>query len=85
MRRIKEPPLGSVVIDASGSAWQRHPIGWSMTGSDRSWSYTWKEVEEEFYIKMTGSSFEWDSVLQDPRLPLIVYVPFEELIVGDED
>ena len=85
---MKEPPLGSVVIDVTGSAWQRSPNGWSNSGSDGSWHYTWKRVvEQELYTfdRDFIPTEEWKTVLGDPRLPLIVYVPHEELITEDED
>lgn len=80
-----EPPMGSVVIDKSGSAWQRHPVGWSISGSDGSWSYTWKQLLKELYTNMNDSPSEmWAPAMGDPRLPIIVYVPHEELIVEEE-
>lgn len=85
---MKEPPIGSVVIDVTGSAWQRSPRGWSNSGSDGSWFYDWKRVvEQELYTpdRDFTPSEEWKPVLGDPRLPLIVYVPHEELITEDED
>ena len=43
-KKLKEPPLHSIVIDRSGSAWQRVPTGWAICGSDNSWFYTWEQV-----------------------------------------
>jgi hypothetical protein len=84
---MKEPPMGSVVIDRSGSAWQRHPVGWCVSGGDGSWNYTWKELLKELYLGMTdgGPTPEWAPVLGDPRLPCIVYVPHEELLIDEDD
>lgn len=85
---MKEPPMGSVVIDVNGSAWQRHPVGWAIAGSDMSWAYTWKKVvEQELYSpdRDFNPSEDWKPVLGDPRLPLIVYIPHEELIYDKED
>lgn len=82
---MKEPPMGSVVVDVRGSAWQRHPVGWAVAGSDMSWSYTWKQLLKELYSPMDYPSQEWAPVLHDSRLPLIVYVPHEELLVEEED
>jgi hypothetical protein len=82
---MKEPPMGSVVVDIRGSAWQRHPVGWAVAGSDMSWSYTWKQLLKELYSPMDYPSQEWAPVLHDPRLPLIVYVPHEELLLEEED
>ena len=82
-RRFKvEPPLGSVIIDASGSAWQRHPVGWAIAGSDMSWSYTWVDLNKElFNVQNSNPTEEWLPAMNDPRLPIIVYVPHEELLV----
>lgn len=80
---MKEPPIGSVVIDVTGSAWQRSPRGWSNSGSDGSWFYDWKRVvEQELYTPDRDfiPTQEWKQVLGDPRLPCIVYIPHEELI-----
>ena len=83
---MKEPPMGSVVIDSSGSAWQRHPVGWSIAGSDMSWSYTWKELHKELFTVLNDNpSKEWKPAMGDPRLPFIAYVPHEELLVEEED
>jgi hypothetical protein len=83
---MKEPPMGSVVIDTCGSAWQRHPRGWSISGSDGSWWYSWERViAEDLYRNMESPSPEWSPVLNDPRLPLIVYVPHEELLTDSEE
>lgn len=84
--KMKEPPMGSVVIDKSGSAWQRHPVGWSISGSDMSWSHTWRQLQESLYTTLNESpSQEWRPAMGDPRLPFIVYVPHEELFVEEED
>lgn len=80
-----EPPMGSVVVDTCGSAWQRSPVGWSSCGSDGSWNYTWKELLKELNRYMDYPTEAWAAVLGDKRLPCIVYVPHEELIWGDED
>lgn len=83
---MKEPPMGSVVIDTCGSAWQRHPNGWAISGSDGSWFYSWERVvAEDLYRHMDYPYETWAPVLDDPRLPCIVYVPHEELIWDDED
>ena len=79
-KKMKQPPLGSVIVDKKGSAWQRDPIGWVMAGGDGSWFYTWKQLLKELYEPMDYPTQEWAPVLTDPRLPLIVYVPNEELI-----
>jgi hypothetical protein len=55
-----------------------------MVGSDGSWKYTWATLVNELYEEMDYPTQEWASVLGDPRLPVIVYVPHEELI-ADED
>lgn len=86
MKKMKEPPMGSVIVAVNGSAWQRHPVGWSVSGGDGSWSYSWSELLAELYVSMEQSAtIAWRPVLNDPRLPCIVYVPHEELITGDED
>jgi len=77
---MKEPPLGSIVVDVGGSAWQRSPVGWTTCCGDGSWSYTWKELLKELYVPIDYPTPEWAKTLGDPRLPLIVYVPHEELI-----
>lgn len=83
---MKEPPLGSVVIDKTGSAWQRGTLGWSNSGSDGSWAYTWERVlKEELYLELDNPTLQWESVLTDPRLPCIVYIPNEELIWEKEE
>lgn len=86
-KKMKEPPMGSIVISKSGTAWQHDPVGWSTAGSDGSWSYTWNELLKELYRPMDYPTKEWAPVLDDPRLPCIVYVPHEELIweVNDEN
>ena len=86
MKKMKEPPIGSVVIDVTGSAWQRSPRGWSTSGSDGSWFYDWKRVvEQELYTPDRDfiPTQEWAQVLGDPRLPCIVYVPHEELLIEE--
>lgn len=86
MKKIKEPPMGSVVIDKSGSAWQRHPVGWSIAGSDGSWTYSWRQLQKELNNVLNESPTEqWKPAMGDPRLPFIVYVPHEELIIEEED
>lgn len=86
MGKMIEPPLGSVVIDKTGSAWQRHPTGWSNSGSDGSWAYTWERfIKEDLNLELEYPTKEWAPVLTDPRLPLIVYVPNEELFIEEED
>ena len=85
MKKMKEPPMGSVVISKSGTAWQLDPTGWSMAGSDGSWSYTWNQLLKELYEPMDYPTAEWAQVLGDPRLPLIVYIPHEELIYDEEE
>ena len=84
-KMMKEPPMGSIVVDISGSAWQRHPVGWCVSGGDGSWNYTWKELLKELYLGMTdgGPTPEWAPVLGDSRLPCIVYVPHEELLIEE--
>ena len=84
--KMKEPPMGSVVIDSTGSAWQRHPRGWSMNGSDGSWNSTWNQlVKYDLNSLLESPSKDWAPVLTDHRLPCIVYVPHEELIWDEED
>lgn len=85
MKKMKEPPMGSVVISVCGSAWQRHPVGWAIAGSDMSWSYTWNQLLKELYTPMDYPSEQWAPVLHDSRLPLIVYVPHEELLIEEDD
>ena len=80
-----EPPMGSVVIGKNGTAWQKDPNGWVMTGSDGSWHYSWKELLKELNDDMDYPTREWAPVLGDPRLPCIVYVPHEELIWDEEE
>lgn len=81
-----EPPLGSVVIDTTGSAWQRNPNGWSNSNSDGSWAYTWERfVKEDLNLKLDNPTEVWAPVLTDPRLPLIVYIPNEELIFEEDE
>ena len=82
---MKQPPIGSVVVDRRGGAWQRQPNGWYMSGSDGSWRYTWKELLKELYEEMRHPTIEWEPVLGDTRLPMIVYVPHEELLMGEEE
>ena len=82
---MKEPPIGSVVIAKNGSAWQKDPKGWGMVGSDGSWKYSWATLVNELYEEMDYPTQEWASVLGDPRLPLIVYVPHEELITDEDE
>lgn len=83
--KMKEPPIGSVVIDATGFAWQRHINGWAISGSDGSWYYSWKRVlEEDLHRTLENPAKEWEPVLNDTRLPLIVYVPHEELLTEEE-
>lgn len=84
MKKMKEPPTGSVVISKSGSAWQLNPTGWSMAGNDGSWSYSWKQLLKELYEPMHHPTQEWEPVLGDSRLPFIVYVPHEELFEDTE-
>lgn len=85
-KKMKEPPMGSVVIDSSGSAWQRHPVGWAVSGTDGSWTYSWKQLQKELNNTLNDSpTQEWKPAMGDPRLPLIVYVPHEELITEEED
>ena len=50
-KKIKEPPLHSIVVDKTGSAWQRKPQGWATSGGDDSWFYTWEQVLEESWNK----------------------------------
>jgi hypothetical protein len=85
MNKMKEPPIGSVVVARNGSAWQKSPKGWGMVGSDGSWKYSWSTLVKELYKDMYYSTQEWQPVLGDKRLPCIVYVPHEELIVEDEE
>lgn len=80
-----EPPLGSVVIGKNGSAWQKNPNGWGMVGSDGSWKYSWTTLLKEIYEEMEYPTQEWRPVLNDPRLPLIVYIPHEELITEEAE
>ena len=84
-KKMKEPPIGSVVIARNGSAWQKDPKGWGMVGSDGSWKYTWATLVNELYEEMDYPTQEWAPVLGDPRLPLIVYVPHEELITDEDE
>jgi hypothetical protein len=86
-KKMKEPPMGSIVVDIKGGAWQRSPVGWSSADGDGSWRYTWKELLKELYEPMDYPTQKWAPVLGDPRLPCIVYVPHEELIweVNDEN
>lgn len=77
----KEPPMGSVLIDAKGSAWQRHPVGWNISGGDGSWSYTWKQLLKELHLPMNqGATEKWAPVLTDPRIPCIIYIPNQKQI-----
>ena len=86
MKKMKEPPIGSVVIDKTGFAWQRHINGWAISGSDGSWYYSWERViKEDLYRTIENFAEGWKPVLTDPRLPLIVYVPHEELLTDPED
>jgi|694.fasta_scaffold11760_2 hypothetical protein len=82
---MKEPPMGSVVIDVRGNAWQRNPVGWTSACGDGSWRYTWKQLLKEMNQEMDYPTQEWAPVLGDPRLPMIVYVPHEELVFDDAD
>ena len=82
---MKQPPMGSVVVDTRGSAWQRHPVGWAIAGSDMSWSYTWSMLLKELHQESEHPTAKWKPVLGDPRLPVIVYVPHEELITDEDE
>ena len=85
--KMKEPPMGSVIIDTYGSAWQRHPTGWCISGSD-GWAYPWKRLVRELYGKRDTSftpTEEWKSAVRFGEKPIIVYVPNEELLVGEDD
>ncbi len=84
MKKMKEPPLGSVVIGKNGSAWQKDPRGWGMVGSDGSWKYSWSTLVEELYEEMDYPTEKWRPVLGDERLPCIVYVPHEDLLWDEE-
>jgi len=83
--KMIEPPIGSVVVDKSGGAWQRQTVGWVMSGSDGSWNYSWKKLLKSLNETMDCPTPIWAPVLNDPRLPFIVYIPHEELIVEDEE
>ena len=85
MNKMKEPPLGSVVIGKNGCAWQKDPRGWGMVGSDGSWKYSWATLVKELYEEMDYPSQQWKPVLGDERLPCIVYVPHEELLWDEEE
>ena len=86
MKKMKEPPMGSVVMDIKGRAWQRHPVGWSISGGDGSWSYSWRQLLLELYTPSDSPATPlWEPAVGDPRLPFIIYVPHEELITGDEE
>jgi hypothetical protein len=82
-KSMKEPPMGSIIVDKRGSAWQKHPVGWAMTGSDGSWNYSWKELLKELHQDMDYPSEKWAPTLGDKRLPCIVYVPHEDLLWED--
>ena len=84
MKKMKEPPMGSIVVDKRGSAWQKHPVGRAMAGSDGSWNYTWKTLLKELYQEMDYPSEAWRSTLGDSRLPCIVYVPHEDLLTEED-
>lgn len=71
---MKEPPLGSVVIDRTGAAWQRVPNGWAIAGTDGSWFYAWEQVIAE----TSNNQYVYPEHFLDD--PIIVYVPNEELI-----
>ena len=83
--KMKEPPMGSVVIDSTGSAWQRHPRGWSMNGSKGFWNSTWSQLVDKLDEVMSTPTMAWEPVLNDYRLPCIVYVPHEEIIWNKEE
>jgi hypothetical protein len=47
-----------------------------------SWTYDWKQLSKELYkVVNTNPTEEWLPAMNDPRLPIIVYVPHEELIL----
>ena len=70
--------MGSVIIDKNGSAWQRHPVGWAIAGSDMSWSYTWAQLQKELYVILNNNpTSEWEPAMGDPSLPKIVYIPHQ--------
>jgi hypothetical protein len=86
-KQMIEPPIGSVVLDASGSAWQRHPNGWSIAGGDDSWNYTWKQLLVDLYTRTNDSPTQtWQPVLDKlGRYPRILFIPGEELIEEKDD
>ena len=87
MSKMKEPPMGSVILDSHGSAWQRHPVGWCIAGGDGSWSYTWAQLSKELYTidKDFVPTQTWAPVVhQLGKVPRILFVPGEELINGEE-
>jgi len=80
---MKEPPIGSVLLDGFACAWQRAPYGWSICGSDGSWSYTWKELLKDLYPQdreHLQKTAIWAEATKDVgQLPRIIFVPGEEL------
>lgn len=83
MKKMKEPPIGSVLLDGFACAWQRGPYGWNICGSDGSWAYTWKQLSKDLYptgkerLKKTEV---WADATKDVGpLPRIIFVPGEKL------
>lgn len=88
MKKMKEPPIGSVIIDTHGSAWQRSPRGWGMAGGDSSWHYSWTRLHKELYEDIDKDfvpTLEWRHASRLGQPPIIVYVPNEDLIVDEDD
>lgn len=71
----EEPVMGTVLIDTSGSAWQRDPFGWCIIGGDSSWSYNWEQMVEMLLNEGIAPTEIWKHVAEDPRLPMILYTP----------
>jgi len=88
VKKMKEPPIGSVLLDGFACAWQRAPYGWSICGSDGSWSYTWKELLKDLYPQdreHLQKTAIWAEATKDVgQLPRIIFVPGEELVEEEE-
>lgn len=84
----KEPPIGSVILDKSGSAWQRNGYGnWDIAGGDGSWSYTWAQLQRDLVIQENDVPTQtWLPVIESMgKTPRILFIPGEELIDEQEE
>jgi len=89
VKKMKEPPIGSVLLDGFACAWQRGPYGWNICGSDGSWTYTWKQLLQDLYPtdeRILQITKVWAESIKDVgQIPRIIFVPGEELITEEDD